>query len=173
MRDCRNNNLDSNSNQGIGYITGVLVKKFLGIEDCFDITGNFCYPGYDMFEHKDWGLIDAKGSSLKTNKDKLCHGFSTNKNEKADHFFCIGFDIDRKHVIEVFIVPNDDDISKLDGINISYKRYSKYNRYKESEEEVKKWDDLFHTLKLDSCPVLRHRSAIYDKQLYDGCITIE
>lgn len=173
MRDCRNNNLDSNSNQGIGYITSVLVKKFLGIEDCFDITGNFCYPGYDMFEHKDWGLIDAKGSSLKTNKDKLCHGFSTNKNEKADHFFCIGFDIDRKHVIEVFIVPNDDDISKLDGINISYKRYSKYNRYKESEEEVKKWDDLFHTLKLDSCPVLRSRSAIHDKQLYDGCITVE
>ena len=155
-RDCRNNDLDPNSTPGIGYITAVLVKKFLGIEDCFDITGNFCYPEYDMIEHEDWGLVDAKGSSLLERKDGyLYHQFHINKNKKADFFFCIGYDENRKHVIAVYIIPNEEDISKLDAIWIRYNEYSKYNIFKESEEEIKKWDDLFHTLKLDNCPVLR------------------
>ena len=157
-RDCRNNNLDPNSPPGIGYITAVLVKKFLGIEDdCFDITGNFNYPKYDMIEHEDWGLIDAKGSSLLTDKRNGClyHSFHTRKNEKANFFFCIGYDNNRKHVKVVYIIPNEENISKLDNVPIPYKGNSKYNKYKESEKEVKKWDDLFHTLKLDNCPVLR------------------
>jgi hypothetical protein len=154
-RDCRNNNLDPNSKQGIGYITVVLVKKFLGIEDCFDITGNFNHPEYDMIEHEDWGLIDAKGSSLLTQNDYLHHKFCIRKNKKADHFFCIGYDKDRKHVLVVYIIPNDEDISKLGVIYVSYNGYSKYNIFKENEEEVKKWDDLFHTLKLDNCSILR------------------
>ena len=155
--DCRNNNLDPNSNQGVGYITAVLVKKFLGIEDCFDITNNFNYPKYDMIEHEDWGLIDAKGSSLLIHQNKLYHQFHTNKNKNANFFFCIGYDEDRKHVKVVFIIPNDEDISELDAISIPYNGYSKYNKCKESEEEVKKWDDIFHTLKLDNCPVLRKK----------------
>lgn len=156
-RDCRNNNLDPNSEVGFGYITTTLVKKFLKIEDCFDITGNFCYPEYDMIEHEDLGLIDAKGSSLIIINGKLCHSFGIQKNKKADFFFCIGFDKDRKHVLAVFIIPNDNDISNKGTITIYYNgiRGSKYNIFKQSEEEVKKWDDTFHTMKLDNCPVLR------------------
>lgn len=156
--DCRNNNLDPNSNHGIGYITATLIKKFLGIEDCFDITGNFNYQGYDMIEHEKWGLIDAKGSSLLLRNDMtntLYHKFNTRKNKKADHFFCIGYDRNRKHVLAVYIIPNDDEISKLYTLQIPYNRYSKRNKFKENEEEVKKWDNLFHTLKLDNCSVLR------------------
>ena len=156
--DCRNGNLDSNSPAGVGYIAATLVKKFLGIEDCFDITDNFCHPKYDMIEHEDWGLIDAKGSSLLERKDGcLYHMFGINKNEKADFFFCIGFDKDRKHVLAVSIIPNDNDISKLNNIKVYYNGngISKYNKHKESEEEIKKWDNMFHTMKLDNCPVLR------------------
>jgi hypothetical protein len=158
-RDCRNNDLDPNSSSGIGYIAATLVKKFLGIEkDCFDMTGNFNYRGYDMFEHEDWGLIDAKGSSLflqNNATNTLYYLFSIRKNEKADHFFCIGFDKYRKHVLAVYIIPNKENISRLNTIYIYYNRDSKYNKYKESKEEVKKWDDLFHTMKLDNCPILR------------------
>jgi len=156
--DCRNGNLDPNSNHGIGYVTAVLVKKFLGIEDCFDITDNFCYPKYDMIEHKDWGKIDAKGSSLflqNNATNTLYHTFRTNRNKNADFFFCIGYDKERKHVITVLIVPNQNNISNLAAMTVYYNRYSKYDKLKESKEEVKKWDDLFHTLKLDNCPVLR------------------
>ncbi len=156
--DCRNNNLDPKSTHGIGYITAVLVKKFLGIEDCFDITGNFCYPEFDMIEHKDWGKIDAKGSSLHVQHGiLLCHSLVIRKNKTADHFFCIGYDKYRKHVIAVYIIPNDEYISELENITIPYGRISKYHKFKESEEEVKKWDDLFHTMRLDNCPVLRKK----------------
>lgn len=164
--DCRNGHLDSNSNTGIGYITAILVKKFLNIEDCFDITDNFNYPKYDMIEHEDWGLVDAKGSSLITINDYLYHSFSIHKNKKADFFFCIGFDKDRKHVISVFIIPNEKNVGKLNDIVVPYDRNSKWNIFKESEEEVKKWDDLFHMLKLDNCPVLRKNKEVeakYDK----------
>ena len=131
-----------------------MVKGFLGIDDCFDITGNFCYPEYDMIEHEDWGLIDVKGSSLLIHDGYLCHNFGTNKNKKADFFFCIGYDKNRKHVIAIYLIPNEKNISKLGGITVFYNGNSKY---KESEEEVNKWDDLFHSLKLDNCPVLRMR----------------
>ena len=153
--DCRNKEVDPKSKQGIAYITEVLVSKFLGLPTCFEIIDNFCYPKYDMIEHEDWGLVDAKGSSLLVIHGYLYHEFGINYNKKADHFFCIGYDKDRKHVLAVFIIPNEERISKLYDIPIPYNRNSKYNRYKESEKEVKKWDDLFHTLKLDNCPVLR------------------
>ena len=156
--DCRNNNLDPNSEVGFAYIIATLVKKKLGIEkDCFDSTGNFNYPKYDMIEHEDWGLIDVKGSSLLTLNDYLYHEFGIRKNKKADFFFCIGYDKYRKHVIIVYIIPNEEYISELDNIVIPYNRNSKYNKFKESEEEVKKWDDLFHTLKLDNCSILRKK----------------
>lgn len=155
--DCRNGNLDPNSNTGIGYVAAVLIKKYLEVEDCFELTDNFNYPEYDMIEHKDWGKIDVKGSSLLTENGYLCHSFCTNKNKTADFFFCVGFDKDRKRVLAVFIIPNEEYVSKLDKITVPYNRRSKYNKYKESEEDLKKWDDLFHTMKLDNCPVLRKK----------------
>ena len=155
--DCRNNNLDPYSKPGKGYITATLVKKFLGIEDCFDRTGNFNYCGYDMIEHEDWGKIDVKGSSLLSNRqcNYVYHSFSIKKNKKADFFFCIGYGMSRKHVLVVLIIPNEEYISKLQTLMVPYDRESKYSEYKENEEEVKKWDDLYHTMKLDNCPVLR------------------
>jgi hypothetical protein len=57
--------------------------------------------------------------------------------------------------MEVFIIPNGDDVSKLNTITAPYNGNSKWNVFKENEEEVKKWDSVFHTLKLDNCPVLR------------------
>ena len=156
--DCRNNNLDPYSRPGKGYITATLVKKFLGIEDCFDITGNFNYRGYDMIEHEDWGLIDAKGSSLLSNGqcNYVYHSFNINKNKKADFFFCIGYGMSRKHVLVVLIIPNETNIGKLQTLMVPYDRESKYSEYNENEKEVKKWDDLFHTMKLNSCSVLRN-----------------
>ena len=111
-----------------------------------------------MIEHEYWRKIDAKGSSLRIQSGSLlCHSFGINKNKKADFFFCIGYDEDRKHVKAVFIIPNNEDISKLGIITVPCDRDSKWNEFKESEEEVKKWDDLFHTMKLDNCPILRRR----------------
>lgn len=150
--DCRNGNLDPKGKMGKGYITEVLVAKKLGIKTCFDVTGNFKYPGYDILEHKDYGKINVKCSTLLHNG---YHNFSTNKNKKPDFFFCIGYDEEMKHVMSVYIILNGDDVNTLSSISIPYHNSSIWDKFKESEEEVKKWDELFHTMKLENCPVLR------------------
>lgn len=153
--DCRNNKLEPKSNIGKGYITEVLVAKKLGIKSCFDVTGNFKYPGYDFLEHKDWGKINAKGSTLLRSRNLSFHHFNTNKNTKSDFFFCIGYDEEMTHVISVHIILNGDDINMLNGISIPYHNDSIWDVFKESEEEIDKWYILFHTLKLKNCTVLR------------------
>lgn len=152
--DCRNKNLDPDSAAGKGYITEVLVAKFLGINTCFDITGNFNHKAFDMYEDKNWGIIDAKGSILYNRRDNCYfHYFNTEKNDIPDFFFCVGYDEDMTHVDRTYIIPNEEYINKLYGIYILRDGYSKYHIFRENE---KPWDDLFHTLKLDNCPVLRN-----------------
>jgi len=164
--DCRNGNLDPNSSSGKGYTTEVLVAKFLGIWTCFDLTDIFNYPKYDMLEHKDWGIIDVKGSSLLLYNNSLRWLFCTCRNTKPDFFFCIGYDKNMKRVINVYIIPNEEYVSKLMSISIPYNSTSKWDNFKESEEEVKKWDDLFHTMKLENCPVLRGgQDAVWGKDI--------
>lgn len=160
---CRNKDLDPNSNSGKGYVSEALVAKFLGIKTCFDITGNFNYPGHDLLEHEDWGLINVKSSSLilkrSDNIPSFYHIFNVSRNSRCDFFFLIGYDEEREHVIAVYIIPNEDYVSKLTGSRIPFNVRSKWNIFKESEEEVKKWDELFHTMKLDNCPILRKKSV--------------
>lgn len=152
---CRNGNLSPKSSVGKGFISEILVAKFLDIRTCFDITGNFNYPGYDLLEHEDWGTINVKSSSLLKNR---FHTFGTRKSIKPDFFFCIGYDENRKHVIAVYIIPNEEYVNKLYSIAVPFGKdfgNSKWYEFRESEEEIQKWDELFHTMKLDDCPVLR------------------
>lgn len=161
ISDCRNNNLDPNSPPGKGYITEVLISKFLGVDTCFELTDNFKYPRFDILECEDWGLIDVKGSALiRNSNNRLCWSFNTRKNVKPDFFFCVGYDENRKHVKGFFIIPNDEHVSKLTRITINEDGYSKWNIFKESKEEVNKLDDIFHTLKLENCNVLRNNKRL-------------
>lgn len=154
--DCRNSNLDPNSSHGIGYITEALVAKKLGFKTCFDVTGNFNYQGYDIFENKDWGKINVKGSMLASGKNlSAYHTFHTNRNKKPNFFFCVGYDHDMKHVTTVYIIPNDDYVRTLSSIRIPYDSNSNWDIFEESKDEIYKWNNLFHTLKLKNCPVLR------------------
>lgn len=157
LTDCRNNDLDPDSDVGKGYITEVLVAKFLGIKTCFDMTGVFNHKAFDMYEHEDWGKIDVKGSNLYDYNGYLTWHFNTKKNKYPDFFFCIGYDKEMMHVESVYIIPNGDDVCELVSVSIPKGRHSKWNVFKESEEELKKWDELFHVLKLENCPVLRNR----------------
>lgn len=148
--DYRNGNLDPYSSVGKGYISEVLVAKFLKIDTCFDKTGIFNYRSFDMFETEEWGRINVKGSKL---IDNNYHLFNISKNIIPDFFFCIGYDTYRKYVERVYIIPNEDYISKLDLLAIPKYGYSKYHIFMENE---KPWDDLFRTLKLSNCSILKN-----------------
>lgn len=175
--DCRTRNLDPYSTSGIGYITETLVSKFLKIPTCFQITDNFHYPGYDLLEHEDWGLINVKGSKLYIRTiradEQPFWSFGIKRNTIPDFFFCIGYDVysfnqirNRLSYIQpqpqlschlinvesVHIIPNEEYVSRLMNIYIPEFGYSKFGIFKEDPDP---WNDLFHTLKFDNCPVLR------------------
>lgn len=152
--DCRFGNLDPKSSVGKGYISEAIVAKFLNIKTCFDITGNFNYPGYDLLEHEDWGLINVKSSTLLIDN---VHRFGIRRSIKPDFFFCIGYDENRKHIIAIYIIPNEDFVSKSVGITIPFDSdvWLRWYDFRESDSGIKEWDELFHSLKLDDCSVLR------------------
>ncbi len=138
--DYRNKNLDLNSVLGIGYMTEALVAKFLGIKTCFDMTDKFNHRSFDIYEHDDYGKINVKASSFIDNG----WYFHINRNKKCDFFFCICYDKDRKHIIRVYIFPNEEYISNKTILYINIHDI-KYDFFREDE---KSWDDLFHTLKM-------------------------
>lgn len=165
---CRNKDLDPDSAKGFGYMTEVLIAKFLGIETCFDIyrqysakaeycsTGNFNHRAFDMYHHEDFGRIDAKASKLFHDKNCYYLEFHTKKNKIPDFFFCIGYNESRTEIICVYIIPNENIMSHTIRINKNWNRHKDpYYWYK---QDPKPWNDLFHTLKLEDCPVLKTRS---------------
>ena len=174
-RKCRNKDLDPDSTQGFGYMTEVLTAKFLGIETCFDIyrqyqttatccpakaeycsTGNFNHRAFDMYHHEDFGRINAKVSRPFNDKNCYYWVFHTKKNKAPDFFFCIGYNYTRTEILCVYIVPNENIISSTIRINKNWSQHKDpYYWYK---QDPKPWNDIFHTLKLEDCPVLKTRS---------------
>lgn len=151
---CRNKGIDPRSSIGIGYITEVLVSKFLGIPTCFKITDKFNYPKYDMLEHEDWGKINTKGSSLFLFGENMYWKFHPRRNKYPDFFFCIGYDKDIEHVLCVYYIPNDFEISNLTTIFINTNWTDNKNPYFWFKQNPKPWDNMFHTMDLGNCPVL-------------------
>lgn len=153
---CRNKDLDPDSTKGFGYMTEVLIAKFLGIETCFDMTGNFNHRAFDMYHHEDFGRIDAKASKLFHDKNCYYLEFHTKKNKIPDFFFCIGYNESRTDIICVYIIPNENIMSHTIRINKNWNQHKDpYYWYK---QDPKPWNDLFHTLKLEDCSVLKTRS---------------
>lgn len=154
-RKCRNKGLDPDSTVGFGYMTEVLIAKFLGIKTCFDMTGNFNYREFDIYQHEDFGRIDAKGSKLLYYKGYYYWEFHTKKNKTVDFFFCIGYNDTRTEVISVYTIPNENIVDNL-YINKNWNQHE--DPYYWHKQDPKPWDDMFHTLKLEDCPVLKIRS---------------
>lgn len=148
--DCRNKNLDPDVPTGIGYMTEMLVAKFLGIKTCFDAANNFNYTTFDIYDHEDFGKIDVKGASFTNNG----WYFRINKNRKCDFFFCVGYDKHRKNIEKVYIIPNEEYVNNKVQLYININDTD----YEFFREDPKPWNDLFRTLKLDNCPVLIKRS---------------
>ncbi len=144
--DRRNKNLNPDSPTEIGYITEILVAKFLDIKTCFDIT-NFNYRSFDIYEHEDYGRINVKGASLTNN------GWYFHVNRKTVTSFFVLDSIKIENIKRVYIIPNDVHISNNVHIYININDID----YEFFREDERPWDDLFHTLKLDECPVLRNR----------------
>lgn len=155
-RKCRNKDLDPDSSKGFGYMTEILTAKFLGTKTCFDMTGNFNYRYFDIYQHEDFGRINVKGSKLLYYKGCYHWIFNTKKNKTPDFFFCIGYNDTRTEVLCVYIIPNENILTHTIHINKNWSQDK--DPYYWHKQDPKPWNDLFHTLKLEDCPVLKTRS---------------
>lgn len=146
--------LDPDSKYATGYITEKLIANFLGIETCSDITGRINQQkGYDLWQ-EDWERIQSKGSRLIINNGISGWQYGIYKNIGCDFFFCIGYDEERRHVESMLIIPNNDDICRLDMLFVPEFGYSEFDIF---EEDIRPWDDLFHTMRLDNCTAFKNR----------------
>jgi hypothetical protein len=155
--DFRNNNLDPNSSIGKRYITETVIKKYLGLKTCLDKTGNITKKGlgYNIVDTEEWGTICVKSAKLSKRGESIGWHFGIEKNKKSDFFFCIGYDKKRENIMMFLIIPNEDRVSVLDGLWVPTDGRCKWDAFRESKEEVKKLDDIFHSLRLEDCPILR------------------
>lgn len=113
--------------------------------------------GDDIFimrfaNHEDGPSVD----SIKHIKGCYYWKFSTKRNKFIDFFFCIGHNENRAGVECVYIVPNENIITDNMFINKNWDDHE--NPYYWFKEDPKPWNDIFHTLRLEDCPVLKTRS---------------
>jgi hypothetical protein len=147
--------LNPDSTVGISRLTDILVAKKLGIELTSNKSGKFANVT-DMFDTK-MGRIKVAGSSLHIkDRNHPYHNFLLTKShvEKIDTYIFIGYDVDRKHIIRVYIVPvdfikkhiyqhkknNDRKYLKLSIPMTSINRGKDMEIFKQDQKE---WDDLF------------------------------
>ncbi len=143
------------SPQCFGYMTEVLVAKFLGINICFDEI--FDYRYFEIHQHEDFGWIDVKGSKLFCIKNNYYWKFHIKKNNIPDFFFCIGYNNTRTEVLCVYIIPNENILTRAIYINKNWDQdKDPYYWYK---QDPKPWNDIFHTLKIEDYPVLETRNT--------------
>jgi len=140
-----NKELSPQCQTGKGYISEKLTEKVLNCKmNCSTVS--FTHP-YDLI-HDIYGKIDVKSS--KPHKDGNFM-FTIKKKQNCDTFVCIGFDEDRHNVLAVWIIPAQE-ICHLMAIAI----HSSNKRYKQFEkDDVTEWNNALHSMKLETCPVLR------------------
>lgn len=143
-------------------MTDFLAAKKLGLQLNTKKTGKLV--NFVDITHPILGNIKVIGSSLDR---RSRHNFSIAKFyiDKIDTYIFIGYDKERRHILRVYIVPIDFirkyvDIRDLDTMYIklcvSLSHKNKMSIFRQDEKE---WDDFFHTLSLNNCPVLRMRNG--------------
>lgn len=163
ISDYRNKRIGIYSKFGKGIIGECVVAKVLNIRSCEDcnLLKNYDYhQQYDMvhkctFEHKNYGKIDVKTSSLHRSLREYAiydiWKFNTERNNYCDHYFCIGFDEYWTNIEVIYIIPNRGWILDICAINIIKDSHSKYNEFKVDKEP---YNMAYHNLKIENCPVL-------------------
>jgi len=148
--DYVNGELDINSANGLGRLGEILVAKTLKIADEFDCNRISCGFKIDLY-HNVYKKIDVKTVLLGTKRSRWKFDFKAKK--EADTYICLGFDEERKHILHVWIVPNEGKIRDSIGISIENKYYSLLKR-SHWEVDNKSYNDTLKTMKLDNCKIM-------------------
>lgn len=117
IRNIRTGNLDKNTDTGKSVIDQAVVSKVLGFEDL-----NIKFNNFNWYIDLD-GNIDVKSSSLQFKIYKEFeydyYSFYTGRKRDCSMYICLGYDINRECVENVWIIPNNEYIINKSSITIT------------------------------------------------------
>lgn len=151
MRPCRNKGIDKDSTFGKGFRGEQLFCKIREDENC-NIKLDHFTSKVDVFD-KEYGKVQVKTVSL-----SLEHGKwkANDINKSCDTVVIICMDYDFKIVLRVYIVPR----KHIQGNNVTItenpSRESKWETFRLKENEENVYNDTYHNMKIDDCPILKN-----------------
>jgi len=138
-------NVRKDSDYGISMISQAVVVKIFKIEDLTIKENNFKY--YIDAESNEHGKIDVKSSTL---QQYGIYDFVNRMKIDCDTYICLGYDRHRRNIDNVYVIPNEEWISKLRHLCIpkNPSRTSKYDKFKvDSSPYNRAFSDLMIFLK--------------------------
>lgn len=148
-------NLDISTTTGIGRVGEILVVKTLEIGKEHDCNRISCGYSFDMY-HEQYGKIDVKTSLLSDNRrNRWVFLFMTKK--LIDTYICVGLSSNRSNVEHVWVVLNNNNKKSL-SITNSFGSLDDNNNW---EVDSKPYNDMWQTMKLDSCKIMTDKSKNY------------
>lgn len=155
QRKWRTGRLRRDSSTGKSIIDEIVVCRVLNVK-CLNIEMDNLNYFIDT-EHDTYGRIDIKSSCTYPifNRDNLYETFvfDPKKKQECDAFILLGYDFDRKNIIKVWIIPNEDWLKRMHTLTIrnTYIKRSKYAKY---EVDPKLYNDEYHSLDFENDPLL-------------------
>lgn len=158
--DCRNENLDSSSSSGRGFIGVQIVAHRYGIDDCNIKMDNFRFY-VDLSKISGYGYSEVKTSSFSKTYGRW--KFNTDRVQEYDTAFLVCMDnnwpwkdVDRLYAIPWEVVVNRNKWS----ISITKNPSKGVQWYEEFRIDERPFNETYHNMKLENCKILRKELSV-------------
>lgn len=146
MRKFRNKQLSKDSKLGKGFIGEMIVAKTRGLKSCSMETDVFNHKS-DLSIDPEYGDIQVKLRTPQNGDYKVSFGAEHN----FDTLFVLCMSKDMKNIEKMYAIP-EGELYGITQITIC-KNGTKYETFRIDEVP---YNDVFHNMKLESCPVLEN-----------------
>lgn len=147
MRKCRNKGISKYSNTGKGFIGEQIVANVRGLKNCNIEKDDFNFK-FDLHD-PEYGRVQVKTHVL----NREGWSFSNIKLENYDTIILLCMDEYRKNIERVYIIPS---VCVVGPTGITIVKYpSRGFRYEKFRVDERPYNDSYHSMKLDNCPVLK------------------
>jgi len=152
ITDCRNARINIKSEKCKGCIGAQICAITLGVGDLNIQMDNFTYY-VDLSEHTKYGYCEVKTATFNPRDGRWY--FNKIHKENFDYILLVCMDQywPWKNILRIYAIPSDM-IMTSTTITI-YDNPSRKTWYEESEMDEKPFNDTYHNMDINKCPVLR------------------
>lgn len=142
--------LEPKSKLGIHFVSKILVLKYFNAETNCKRNEKFDFSNILNIEDKNYRINTSKYS-----KSHNFWNFKFISNKSIDNYMFIAFSENHEDIEHVWMFPkNAERIINKKNISITKSNYS-IEKIKEYELDSEKFNDIYHSLKLEKCSILK------------------